>query len=348
MVAVLCGASGLAHASTALERIEVIGKPALAVRLHVATPVTVTAHTLAAEGDRPERIYLDLPGATLGGTAPVAVAGFEPLLRVRTGQFDVSTVRVVLDLARPVPFTLRQSDTSITIELAVPPAAAPPVATPAPLLQPPPAVRPPVQATPSRPPATEQPRIVVLDAGHGGHDPGAMGIDGLVEKAITLDLARRVAVRLGQHAAIEVLLTRTDDSFVAIDDRIARAADAALFVSLHANAAEDVTLSGVEVFYGGGGADAPESGPRSPVRLGLDVVDAIERSLDGIRTAVRPGKFGVLARNAVPSVLVEIGYLTNASDAVRLQDDAYRARVAEAIADGAVTFLREPINLATR
>jgi len=63
---------------------------------------------------------------------------------------------------------------------------------------------------------------------------------------------------------------------------------------------------------------------------------------------VRPGTFGVLARNAVPSVLVEIGYLTNPGDAVRLQDDAYRALVAEAIAEGAATFLEAPTKLAAR
>jgi N-acetylmuramoyl-L-alanine amidase len=343
----LCCAAGMAHASTALERVEVIGTPVVAVRVYLAAPVTATAHTLPADGDRPERVYLDLPGATLDGTVPAAVAGVEPLLRVRTGQFDPSTVRVVLDLARPVPFVLRQTDTSITVELAVPPSP-PPIATPVPRREPTPVARPFVPAPPPRRPTAERARIVVLDAGHGGHDPGAMGLAGLTEKTITLDLARRVAERLAGHVAIEVLLTRNDDSFVAIDERIARAADAALFVSLHANAAADATLSGVEVFYGGGGVDAPESGPRSPVRLGLDVVEAIERHLGDIRTIVRPGRFGVLARNAVPSVLVEIGYLTNATDAVRLQDEAYRTRVAQAIADGAAAFLQEPMSLAAR
>jgi len=320
---------GTAHARTALERIEVIRQPGLAVRLHLSAPVAATARTLPADGVRPARVYLDLPGTSLAGALPPSVSGVEPLLRVRTGQFDLETARVVLDLAGPVPFVLRQDDATITVELTPPP---PPAAA---------------ATRPSRPPVAA-PRIVVLDAGHGGHDPGATGIGGLTEKTITLDLARRVAARLASHDTIEVMLTRTDDTFIPIDDRIARASDAALFVSLHANAAPDVMLSGVEVFYGGGGLDVVESGPRSPVRLGFDVVRAIERRLGDVRTAVRPGTFGVLARNAVPSVLVEIGYLTNPGDAVRLQDDAYRALVAEAIAEGAATFLEAPTKLAAR
>jgi N-acetylmuramoyl-L-alanine amidase len=82
------------------------------------------------------------------------------------------------------------------------------------------------------------------------------------------------------------------------------------------------------------------------VRLGFDVVQALERRLADVRTVVRPGSFGVLARNAVPSVLIEIGYLTNATDAVRLRDETYRALVAEAIAEGAATFLQVPRKVA--
>ena len=106
--------------------------------------------------------------------------------------------------------------------------------------------------------------------------------------------------------------------------------------------------SGVEIFYGGGGIEAAASGPGSPVRLGLDVSEAIERRLGEVRTVVRPGTFSVLARNTVPSVLVEIGYLTNPADAARIQDERYLTLVAQAIAEGAAAFLGEPMNLAAR
>ena len=317
-----------AHARAALERVEVIYRPVLAVRLHLSAPVAATAHTLPPDGDRPDRLYLDLPDTSLRGASLPAVGGVAPLLQVRTGQFDLSTVRVVLDLAGPVPFVVRPDGATITVEIASAPPA--PIARRAP------------------PPAARPSRLVVLDAGHGGRDPGATGLGGLTEKTITLDLARRMADVLAAHEAIEVVLTRTDDSFVPIDERIARATEAALFVSLHANAAADESLSGVEIFYGGGGVAAASSGPGSPIRLGFDVVQAIERRLGRVRTTVRPGEFGVLARNAVPSVLIEIGYLTNATDAVRLQDAAYRGLVAEAIAEGAATFLEIPLKVAAR
>jgi N-acetylmuramoyl-L-alanine amidase len=138
------------------------------------------------------------------------------------------------------------------------------------------------------------------------------------------------------------VLTRDDDEFVPIDARVDRASEASIFVSLHANAAENPRLSGVEVFFGGGGIEAAAAGPLSPERLGRSVAEAIERRLAPIRTTVRPGRFGVLARNAVPSILIEVGYITNPGDVARIGDESYRGVVAQAIADGAATFLRVP------
>ena len=198
---------------------------------------------------------------------------------------------------------------------------------------------PPFALTP--PPVVERP-LVVLDAGHGGHDPGAIGLGGVVEKAVTLDLAQRVAERLRAELPVDVVLTRDDDAFVPIDARVERASEASLFVSLHANAAENPRLSGVEVFYGGGGIEAAAAGPLSPERLARNVTEAIEQRLAPIRTTVRPGRFGVLARNAVPSILIEVGYLTNPGDVARIGDESYRGLVAQAIADGTAAFLRAP------
>jgi N-acetylmuramoyl-L-alanine amidase len=338
-------AAGWAHAAVVLERVEVVRTPALEVRLHLSSPVVPLARTLAADGEHPARVYLDLADAALAPAIPGVVRGAaDPLLRVRTGQFDPTTVRVVLDLADAVPFAVRGEGRTIVVELSPEVAVVPHEEAAPPPLEPP--------STPPVPPSTprvERPRLVVLDAGHGGHDPGATGIGGVVEKVLTLDIAHRVADRLARRGAIEVTLTRSDDTFVTIDDRIARAMDAAVFVSLHVNAAADVNLNGFEVFYGGGGIDATASGPRSPVRLGLDVGEAIGHALGSdVRTVVRPGKFGVLARNTVPSVLVEVGYLTNPDDAARLRDDGYRAVVAQAIADGAATFVEGSLDLAAR
>jgi N-acetylmuramoyl-L-alanine amidase len=263
------------------------------------------------------------------------------LLRVRAAQFDLSTTRVVLDLASAVPFVVRPDGRTITIELA-PPAAAPvPPAAPAP---------PQVTAMPETIPVPERiapaQRLVVLDPGHGGNDPGATGISGVMEKTITLDIAKRVATLLAGNS-VDVVLTREQDTYVTIDERVARATDAAVFVSLHANAAADPTLSGVEVFYGGG-VETTAAGAHSPLRLGQDVQRSIRRRVGSVRTTVRPGTFAVLTRNAVPGVLVEIGYLTNPTDAIRLQTEGYRAQLARAIADAATRFVRAPTEVATR
>src|SRR5947207_3193317 len=82
---------------------------------------------------------------------------------------------------------------------------------------------------------------------------GAPGLDGVVEKAVTLELARRVALQLPARLPVEVQLTRRDDAFLPIDTRIALASEAALFISLHANASLDPRMHGIEVFFGGGG-----------------------------------------------------------------------------------------------
>jgi N-acetylmuramoyl-L-alanine amidase len=329
-VVVSVGVAASAWAGATLERIEVVQTGPPAVRLHLSAPVATVAKTLAPDGARPDRIYLDLPDTHLAGV-PAEVAGVDPLLRVRAGQFDLATTRVVLDLASAVPFVVRPDGNTITIELA----PAPPPAT----------ARPDTVPVPANI-APRAPRVVVLDPGHGGNDPGATGISGVMEKTITLDLAKRVAALLASDA-MEVVLTRDRDTYMTIDERVARAADAAVFVSLHANAAADPTLSGVEVFYGGG-VETAAAGAYSPVRLGKDVERSILRWVSGVRTTVRPGTFAVLTRNTVPSVLVEIGYLTNPNDAVRLQTETYRAEVAQAIADAAKRFVRAPTAVATR
>jgi len=346
-VVVSVGVAASAWAGTALERIEVVRTGPLAVRLHLSAPVTSVAKTLPPDGTRPDRIYLDLPDTSAAGV-PAEVIGAESLLRVRAAQFDLSTTRVVLDLASAVPFVVRPDGRTITIELAPPAAALVPPQAPSPPASPAP---PQVTAVPETIPVPQQiaprpQRLVVLDPGHGGNDPGATGISGVMEKTITLDLAKRVATLLA-NKSLDVVLTRERDTYMTIDERVARATDAAVFVSLHANAAADPTLSGVEVFYGGG-VETTAAGAHSPLRLGQDVRRSILRRVGDVRTTVRPGTFAVLTRNAVPSVLVEIGYLTNPNDAVRLQTESYRAQVAQAIADAAARFVRAPTEVATR
>jgi N-acetylmuramoyl-L-alanine amidase len=344
-VVLLFAATGLANAAPTLDRVNVLHAAVLTVRLDVSAPVEPDVHTLPARDGLPPRIYLDLPGVLLNQVVASSTAGVAGLLRIRAGQFTPSTTRVVLDLVEPTAYAVRRTDTSITIELPGVHDATPPVIEAAPRPTPPP----PVAVTPPPPPpiahapvAGERRPLVVIDAGHGGRDPGATGLDGVAEKTVTLELARRVARRLPDRLPVDVQLTRHDDAFLPIDTRIALASEAALFISLHANASLDPRMRGIEVFFGGGATTAA-SGTTLPVRLGLAVVEALEQRLGNVHTLVRPGEYGVLARNAVPSVLIEVGYLTNLDDAARLRDGAYRDRIADAVVDAVDAFLHDRI-----
>ncbi len=379
-------------AAPMLDRIDVAGDQATAVRLHLSAPVPATAHHLPAGGGAPARIYIDLSGAALGAGLPHMLAGAAPVVRVRASQFDPTTVRVVLDLERRVPFVLRQTDETITLELEAPaaieapaptptaaapepPAPAPMAAaieapapmaaaieppTPAPTAaapEPPAPPAPPAPGAPSRSPQPSTPRVkprtaarplvshpplIVLDAGHGGRDPGAEGIGGVLEKDIVLEVTQMVAGRLAARLPVEVLLTRTDDSFVPIERRVAMPGDGAtLFISLHANACSDPSAQGLEVFYGGGvrTASTPGGSWRAAL-LGRCLDHALQSRVGGVRGEARPGPFGVLVRNPAPSALVEIGYLTHPDEAARAQDRRYHELLADAVVDGVAAFLR--------
>jgi N-acetylmuramoyl-L-alanine amidase len=185
--------------------------------------------------------------------------------------------------------------------------------------------------------------VIVVDAGHGGRDPGAAGVGGVLEKDVVLEISRRFADRLLARLPVSVLLTRADDSFVPIERRLPMHDDGAVvFVSLHANACPDPSAHGLEVFFGGGvvrGATSPVSDPRA-VLLGRTLRRALDTRVGGVRGDARPGEFHVLVNNPVPSALIEVGYLTHPEEAALAQDPAYQSLLADALVDGVSDFLR--------
>jgi N-acetylmuramoyl-L-alanine amidase len=213
--------------------------------------------------------------------------------------------------------------------------------------------------------------IVVLDPGHGGVDPGATSLGGVYEKSIVLGLAYDVKAALDKTAKVKCVLTREDDRFVALRDRvaIARAAHADLFISLHADSVADPQIRGLSVYTLSQTASDTEAQAladkenKADIVAGLDLsnespqvtnilIDLVQReslNLSAVFASVlihevsretkqllqnthRFAGFAVLKAPDVPSVLVETGYLSNEQDEQMLRRPEYRAKLAAAVA----------------
>lgn len=173
---------------------------------------------------------------------------------------------------------------------------------------------------------------VVIDAGHGGKDPGTRGVSRMPEKSIVLLIANEVG-RLLTHRGASVISTRTDDRFLELDDRAAFAGRhrCHLFVSVHADSAPRSSASGSTLYIARGASSDSFAAARSIQHALKDA--GIE--CRGIQRA----NFRVLAAHPYPAVLVECGFLTNAGDANRLNSQQYRSKVAAAVARGIADHL---------
>lgn len=170
-------------------------------------------------------------------------------------------------------------------------------------------------------------RSVVVDAGHGGTDPGALGVGPLPEKAVNLAIAEKLA-RILRAKGFDVTTTRTSDRFIPLDDRAALADETAsdLFVSVHADSHPRPDVTGATVYIA-------RDASRASVQSAQAIVAALRRS--GIECrGVRRAGFRVLVGHSRPSVLVECGYLTNRFESARLSNGAYQSKLAAALASG--------------
>jgi len=183
--------------------------------------------------------------------------------------------------------------------------------------------------TPSRP--APVPRrmsgTVVIDAGHGGKDPGATSVLGFYEKTVNLSVAHKVA-RLLEQRGLRVKMTRTSDYFVELEDRVAIANNlrADLFVSIHSDSFPKSTRRGYTVYIA-----------RSASSSSRRAASAIARSMSGTGLnsfGVQTAGYHVLTGTRGPAVLVELGYLSNRSEAALLRSGSFQSRLAQAVADG--------------
>lgn len=186
--------------------------------------------------------------------------------------------------------------------------------------------------------AGKAPIVVVIDAGHGGEDPGALGLSASVEKEITLAVARSIALQSVRYPNLYVVLTRVEDRYVELADRVARARQvrAAAYISLHANSAPDATARGVETLVAKGARD--EAGSEElAAALQAGVVRATNSRDRGVKTATL-----YTSRATMPAALVEMGFLSEKLDARQLQDSAVQARIAAGILDALDRVLAVP------
>lgn len=167
---------------------------------------------------------------------------------------------------------------------------------------------------------------IAIDAGHGGHDNGATG-HGLYEKELVYDVAHRTQQRL-EEAGAEVIMTRDGDYFVELIDRANMANDggADSFVSIHANAHSDSSVSGTETFHH---PSDSEGGT-----LAADLQTSMVQEFGSIDRGVKTADFSVLRNSDMPAALAELGFVTNQEEADTMMTDAFRNDAANAIYQG--------------
>ena len=350
----------------------------------------------------PERLLFDLRDTQFDAGIATQLEGLagSGLASARVGRQDARTVRVVLGLTdalrhsvfwiyHPYRIVIDLEGESGTPVTKPAPAAAPPSvspATPAPPL--PTTVNSVPVPIPILPPAPPSPTSggdyslarqlglgisrIVIDPGHGGHDPGAQA-NGLLESALVLDIALRVEKLLKKQPGIDVVLTRRTNHFIPLEERteIANREGADLLLSIHANAARRVAAKGVETYFlnFATNADAEEVAARenagsstsmgrlpqlvqqitlhNKMKESRELAQIVQTNMvRAMRTqnkavvdlGVKQAPFVVLIGAQMPSVLAEISFLTNKPEASLLKSDAYKQRIAQALADAVMKY----------
>lgn len=178
---------------------------------------------------------------------------------------------------------------------------------------------------------------VCLDAGHGGHDPGAVGPAGTKEKDITILVAHQVKKHLEDE--FEIIMIRYDDVFVPLADRSRRAnsAKADVFVSIHCNSANVSTANGVETFHYPGS----KKGEKLATHIQNELVKASGLRDRGVKTS---SKLWVLKETAMPAILTELGFLNNPEEEKVIREIPYQLKCAKAIAQGIELYVKEVLN----
>ncbi len=336
----------------------------------------------------PYRVVIDLPEVGWRLPARPLPSGKGLLERVRYGLFKPGTSRVVLDVNAPSAidkvflmapggsrgyrlvldlvetsrqaFITQSTGPGLRVSASQPPPPPPPGAS---------ATAAAMRFLPPRKPTRAGiTRLIVIDPGHGGVDPGTIGVSGIYEKHITLTMAREIKSRLERSGRYKVLLTRNRDIFIRLRDRIAfaREANAELFLSIHADAIRNRNIRGLSVYTLSERASDKEAAAlaekenkadlisgiafeeypadvngilidltqretmNQSVRFAARLVKELGRETKVLRNSHRFAGFAVLKSPDVPSVLLELGFLSNRKEEKALRTKTYRAKLAAA------------------
>jgi N-acetylmuramoyl-L-alanine amidase/putative methionine-R-sulfoxide reductase with GAF domain len=321
----------------------------------------------------PERIYFDLHDTALapGLFGRDIQINDAQLTRIRIAQPTPGITRVVLQTKTAADFSVRMESNPyrLVIEIGASPK---PESRAAPDISGPPnrSGQPELSPLPETTIKNEGPAVaaasklrVVLDAGHGGWDMGTIGRKGLMEKDLVLDVVSRLGKLIRERLGAEVVYTRKNDTYVALEKRaeIANLAQANLFVSIHANYSSFSSARGVETYYTDTyssvkartrGAGAPEElqsidwtnvDIREKVQESRRFAANVQRALYGMLAAKTPGirdrgvkkaSYVVLTGTSMPAILAEISFVSSPTDEDNLQSEMYRQQIADALFKG--------------
>ena len=343
------------------------------VTLELSREVRYQTHSLKEDPAKglPPRIYVDLFNAKLAMDSKDPIAIGDGLLRqVRVAQFSPDVVRVVIDMASLKEHSAFLLPDPYRLVVDVPGQKN---SDPASLTSGESRKRTVMVSGNDKQLSNVRLRKIVLDPGHGGKDPGAIGIGGVAEKDIVLAVAKKLAKRLKEEMGVEVVLTRTDDRFIPLENRtaIANAEEADLFVSLHMNASPNGESRGLETYYLDNTTDeaslrlaARENGTsRKNVsdlqfilsdmtqnmkledsitlahRLQQSLVDNMSKRLTDVKDlGVKKALFYVLVGARMPSVLVEMFFITNKAEGRAMSQESYQNAVVDALYDGIMKY----------
>ena len=316
--------------------------------------------------ENPSRLVMDFAGTRFGQTKAISSAGF--IKGVRTGAPDAKTARIVLDLPNfeltekhflLAPQTGKNWRFVLDMDKVVSATKETKTGTSS------------AKTTPSR-------KIIVLDPGHGGQDPGAISVSGKYEKDLTLKMAKETKALL-EKRGYKVVLTRDKDFYIPLRGRIKKAheANGDLFISIHADSAKSKSATGLSIYTISETASDKEAAAlaerenKSDILFGMDLSDyqpevgnilidiakkyAMDQSSVYADEVVREMKkeiklrekahrfagFVVLKSPNIPSVLLEMGYLSNPTEDKLMQKESYRKKLATALANAVDSYFKK-------